>query len=227
MKWIKKVAATPLDGIAKVIDTLATQTNERLNAPSIRAVNEALGNKWETIYPIGSIYMSVNNLNPSEVFGGTWEQIKDKFLLSSGDNYDLGDTGGEATHTLTAAELPSHNHSYDKATAVNNHTLTVNEIPAHQHVYNAVYVSNTSDIYNIAQLYYFSDPQSAGAEYNPAGRYLHQIDDNSGVTWNTGGGAGHNHGLTHTSNSSGSAGSGNAHNNMPPYLAVNVWVRTA
>ena len=65
----------------------------------------------DLIYPVGSIYMSVNSTNPSTLFGGTWEQIKDKFLLSCGDTYANGSTGGEATHTLTIDEMPSHNHS--------------------------------------------------------------------------------------------------------------------
>ncbi|MCI6090650.1 MAG: hypothetical protein MR695_08805 [Solobacterium sp.] len=50
-------------------------------------------------YPVGSIYMSVNDVNPSTLFGGTWEKIKDRFLLASGDTYTTGNTGGEAAHT--------------------------------------------------------------------------------------------------------------------------------
>ena len=63
------------------------------------------------IYPVGSIYLSVNNVNPGSLFGGTWEQIKDRFLLASGDNYEAGVTGGEVTHELTVDEMPSHNHN--------------------------------------------------------------------------------------------------------------------
>ena len=66
----------------------------------------------DQFYPVGSIYMSVNNVNPANLFGGTWEQIKDKFLLSAGDTYSAGSTGGEATHTLTVDEMPSHNHAF-------------------------------------------------------------------------------------------------------------------
>ena len=50
------------------------------------------------IYPIGSIYISVNDVNPAISFGGTWEQIKDKFLLSAGDTYAGNTSGGSATH---------------------------------------------------------------------------------------------------------------------------------
>ena len=63
-----------------------------------------------SIYPVGSIYMSMNDTNPSTLFGGVWEQIKDRFLLSSGDIYSNGTIGGEAEHTLTVDELPSHKH---------------------------------------------------------------------------------------------------------------------
>lgn len=60
----------------------------------------------DLIYPIGSIYMSVNNTNPGVLFGGSWEQIKDKFLLSSGDIYSNGSTGGSKEVFLTEKNLP-------------------------------------------------------------------------------------------------------------------------
>lgn len=44
-------------------------------------------NVLDLIYPIGSLYLSVNSTNPSTLFGGTWEQIKDRFLLATGDTY--------------------------------------------------------------------------------------------------------------------------------------------
>lgn len=62
-------------------------------------------------YPVGSIYLSVNNFNPGTIFGGTWEQIKDRFLLGAGNTYSAGATGGSATHTLSINEMPSHKHS--------------------------------------------------------------------------------------------------------------------
>lgn len=62
-------------------------------------------------YPVGSIFLAVNNINPSTYFGGTWEQIKDRFLLCAGSTYTAGSTGGEATHKLTVSEMPSHKHS--------------------------------------------------------------------------------------------------------------------
>lgn len=73
-------------------------------------VIEGGGLTLNVIYPIGSIYMSINNINPANLFGGEWEQIKDTFLLSAGDTYTAGATGGEAEHTLTVDEMPTHRH---------------------------------------------------------------------------------------------------------------------
>lgn len=68
------------------------------------------------IYPVGSIYMSVNSVDPGTLFGGTWERIRGRFLLaaSTPDGYEAGKTGGEATHTLTVDEIPSHAHDTTK-----------------------------------------------------------------------------------------------------------------
>ena len=67
---------------------------------------------FNLIYPVGSIYMSTVNVDPGTIFGGTWERLKDKFLLGAGDTYTAGDTGGESTHTLTGNELPKTNGSF-------------------------------------------------------------------------------------------------------------------
>ena len=66
------------------------------------------------IYPVGSIYMSTVNISPQTFLGGNWEQIQNVFLLSAGSSYTAGDTGGEATHTLTINEMPSHTHELDR-----------------------------------------------------------------------------------------------------------------
>lgn len=65
----------------------------------------------EKTYPIGSIYISIDGTNPETLFGfGTLEQIQDTFLLSAGNTYSAGSTGGESEHALTIDEIPSHNH---------------------------------------------------------------------------------------------------------------------
>lgn len=122
----------------------------------------------DKVYPVGAIYMSVNSTNPKTLFGGTWVQIKDRFLLAAGTTYKAGATGGEATHTLT-----------------------VDEIPNHQHV-----------------LWYPNEggEQSAAIGYPEAG---------SKKTWYA------------EASKTGGAGGGFAHNNLPPYLSVYVWKRTA
>lgn len=66
-------------------------------------------------HPVGSLYWSEDSTDPSEIFGGTWERIKDVFILAAGDTYAAGTTGGEATHTLTVDEIPSHSHSIHTA----------------------------------------------------------------------------------------------------------------
>ncbi len=73
-------------------------------------------NTGENIYPnpyfpIGSIYLSVNNINPSKWFGGTWEQIaKGRTLVgvdaSQSEFNDVKKTGGSKTQVLTESQLP-------------------------------------------------------------------------------------------------------------------------
>ena len=81
-------------------------------------------------YPVGSIYWSSNNTNPGTLFGGTWTQIKDKFILAAGDSYSNGATGGAATVTLTVSNMPSHSHSFTPSGTVGSHTHTG---PSHTH----------------------------------------------------------------------------------------------
>lgn len=125
-------------------------------------VNPAL----DMIYPIGSIYINVNNVNPGNTIGGTWERIQDTFLLAAGSTYAGGSTGGEATHTLTIDEMPTHSHAQ---------YVTANSGSGIRKDYNT----------------------DANCDKYPQGV------------------------------NTGDAGGGQAHNNMPPYLAVYVWKRTA
>lgn len=90
-------------------------------------------------YPVGAIYISVNQTDPGDLFGGSWTQLKDRFLLGAGDTYVAGRTGGEATHTLTESEMPEHSHSAridwldDQKTnnplGANNYPLTIISSP--------------------------------------------------------------------------------------------------
>ena len=56
-------------------------------------------------------WVSPDPTSPASFIGGTWEQIKDCFILAAGDTYAAGSTGGEAEHKLTKGELPSHYHN--------------------------------------------------------------------------------------------------------------------
>lgn len=82
-------------------------------------------------YPVGAVYISAKPDSPASLFGGTWERLKDRFLLGAGDTYAAGTVGGEATHKLTASEIPAHTHnvlvgttgtSGDQCVAITNST---------------------------------------------------------------------------------------------------------
>lgn len=123
--------------------------------------------------PIGSIIMGTGNNFATQaavqaIYNGTWEQIKDVFLLAAGDTYIAGSTGGEATHTLTVNEMPKHSHN----------------LPV--------------------------DKQYGEATSTEKDR----INLSSGIAYNNG----------YASNDTGAS---QPHNNMPPYLTVYMWRRTA
>ena len=190
----------PSEKLAK--DSLDTKANSNHTHTS-NQVTDLIN----TIYPVGSIYMSVNSTNPSVLFGGTWEQIKDTFLLATGDTYANGSTGGEATHTLTENEMPSHTHIQ------NSHNHTQN---AHNHTQNP-------HSHTIGSL----------TRYDISGKGIAAVGDGYGNTQNyhTGSTTTTNKEATATNNpqtaTNQNTGGGQAHNNMPPYLTVYMWKRTA
>lgn len=74
-------------------------------------------------HPVGSLYWSSNATDPTSLFGGSWERIKDKFILAAGDSYSRGSTGGEAVHTLSVSEMPSHTHTQYVTTNINGGSM--------------------------------------------------------------------------------------------------------
>lgn len=64
-------------------------------------------NLLDIVYPVGSIYHSMNSTSPATSIGGTWTAIK-TFLLGSTTS---GKTGGEEVRTLTINEMPAHSHA--------------------------------------------------------------------------------------------------------------------
>ena len=151
------------------------------------------------IYPVGSIYMSVNSTDPSNLFGGTWEQIQDTFLLASGSTYTAGATGGEATHTLSTAELPSHNHGSKSLVGKLQFRAMSTGV-------------NIVDTYSGNSICSYTENGGESWSYSLTSNSTSQKTDV--ITINA----------THTHSN---VGSGTAHNNMPPYLAVYVWKRIA
>lgn len=142
------------------------------------------------VYAVGDIFVTTRSGDPATLLGyGTWTQIKDKFLLAAGDSYTAGDTGGEATHTLTTDELPSHTHG--------SKTLTGTMNPL-------AWATNATESGIVSGTQQHSDRVG-----------------NSGSNW---GDRKYTINATHEHDS---VGGGQAHNNMPPYLVVYMWLRTA
>lgn len=64
-------------------------------------------------YPVGSYYeTSDTTFNPNTRWGGTWVlETEGQVHVSAGENYEVGDTGGEASHTILSTEIPDHDHN--------------------------------------------------------------------------------------------------------------------
>lgn len=91
-----KVTASVAKGDTWAIGTNVTAANI---GSEIGSLKSALAKQWEKIYPVGSIYMSVNATDPAKLFGGQWLPIGDRFLLAAGYTYKAGSTGGGVTHS--------------------------------------------------------------------------------------------------------------------------------
>lgn len=199
---------------------------------SITTINNNISDILDMIYPVGSLYWSRRNTNPSEIFGGTWVQIRDKFILAAGDTYHNNTTGGAATHSVVFAGT------------TDEHELTLEEMPRHLHGVSGV--EGTTDMggehyhssaYPIPQVAYgVSDEtypievmmtdEEAGRDTSLAGSHQHNvtIDDHQytdeaggwgeGSTWHFV--RGHSHTLD---NAQGSV------ETMPPYDVFYCWER--
>lgn len=109
--WQHTVAALGNKADTAYVDDLKTKVGDTSVSEQIEsAIANIQTVNIDSIYPVGSIYMSTVNTSPASFLGGTWEQIQDRFLLGAGSSYSAGSTGGEATHKLTINEIPSHNH---------------------------------------------------------------------------------------------------------------------
>ena len=194
--------------------------NTVIQMPITRAKN--VEDLIELVYPVGSIYMSVAATNPATLFGGTWEALDDgRVLIGANSTYTAGSTGGEASHTLTTAEMPSHTHSGSTDSA-----------GAHTHTRGTMDITGSLVAPGISSSFYDatgaftpkgSRNQNDSRHYSSNGAY-NTVNFIASNTWtgSTSSAGAHTHTI-----SLNNAGGGNAHNNMQPYLAVYMWKRTA
>ena len=131
--------------------------------------------------------MSVNATSPSTLFGGTWDRIQDRFLLAAGNSYSAGATGGEATHKLSVAEMPSHE----------------------GHMYSNFDDSDWAARNGDKNSYFLNANNATGFFSKYEDRPYKIVSTNEMIMQGY------------------SRGGSQSHNNMPPYLAVYMWKRTA
>ena len=154
------------------------------------------------IYPVGSIYISVNNVNPSTLFGGTWVAFGTGKTLVGVDTSDadfdkVEESHGSKTKTLAVTNIPEHQHYYTPAgtnsgTAVSDHTYTpagsIN-VAISDHTYTpagSINVAISDHTYTPAGT--ISKPTFTGtrAQTETSGEHSHYL----GPLWNADGGSG-------------------------------------
>ena len=207
------------------------------------------------VYPVGSIYWSSNDTDPGTLFGGTWQQIKDRFVLAAGDSYTNGAIGGAATVTLTVSNMPSHTHSFTPSGTVSSHTHTG---PSHSHdlkdgTANVSTSTSTSITHYIRQYENYNGNRRAGNHLDAVtydnrgtGNHLDAVTyDNRGtisitassiststISGSTEAAGTGNTGstapsFTGTAGNTDSSGSGSSFSILPPYVVKYCWERTA
>lgn len=109
--------------INNVLDNFNITPDGSLTNQLMSALNKLKQEAALAAHPVGSLYWTSSSENPAVTFGGgTWVQIKDRFILAAGDTYANGATGGSATVTLTVAQMPSHNHGGSTGNGGVDHT---------------------------------------------------------------------------------------------------------
>lgn len=185
--------------------------------------NISLVNIIDLIRPIGSLYWSENNTNPSTIYPGTtWVQITDTFIVAAGSTYEAGSSYGAASHTHTSA---AHTHT------TGNHTLTIDEMPQHYHLMAGTFaksehVDKGPYWVNQNQRYLMAGHNltniDVGSDSTSSRIFAGDLEDRP-ITDYTGTGGAHNHGDTGLT----TPGDTGSSSNIPPSIAMYCWKRTA
>ena len=114
------VEVIKMPGTVRSVNGIKPDANANVTIPQVSILQA---------YPVGSIYMSVVETNPAELFGGTWEAIAPgRVLIGAGEytssiSYTAGDKGGITGKTLTSSNIPKHTHTVEikQTAATHNH----------------------------------------------------------------------------------------------------------
>lgn len=174
------------------------------------------------VYPIGSIYMSVNSTSPASFLPGTsWTQIENAYLFAKRSGDTAGSISGASDYKITKEMLPSHNHGLNSHTHTLSHTHALTE--SSFEIINTQ--EGTSGDTILSTDGYFSDSNTStyrdkNISYSTGGDTQPTIKVT--LSGNTAGAS-----TTTTSGASGdtaSTGSNQAY--MPRFIAMYVWKRT-
>lgn len=202
---------------------LATTAEAAAGVDTTRAVTAAgVAAAILTAFPVGSVYITASNINPATFIGGTWSQIaQGRTLIGVGtlspDTYTAGATGGAARVTLTATEMPSHNHGGATGTQSANHThaFSATTSTGGSHVHRLIKMNTDGTFGTYVDQSNAGSTTSATDAMEAAGSHNHTVSGTTGSN-----SASHTHSVSFQ-------GGGGAHENRMPYLAVYFWQRTA
>lgn len=172
----------------------------------------------DVIYPVGSIYMSMNKTSPAVLFGGEWQQITGSFLFPyTGVS---GQTGGEHFITLTEENLPSHAHYTQPHThniPSHTHTATMSSAGTHTHTFDKNKAAGSGTARYVPEDAGGIQTSSSGTvKTSQAGAHTHSIKISATSEMKT---------VESSRAETSSVGKGKAFNNMPPYITVYAWYR--
>ena len=144
--------------------------------------------------------------------------LRDRFVVGAGNGYAVDATGGSDTVTLTTAQLPVHNHPASGSSGSagsHNHPASgsTGSAGSHSHPFTGTASQNAPKDGSGNAVNQGTQTRTT----SPAGSHTHPVS----VSVNSAGS--HSHPV---SVSVGNAGSGNAHENRPPYYALAYIMKT-